>query len=541
MTKSSKKPVRKPHKRSAAKTLQEIELRVARLEDDLFKTRKAAVQTEARLQEEILGLQMEVKKRDQQIEDLTKTNTYLKNKLFGSQTEKHDVKQKVEETEDSGKPTRKRGQQPGSKGHGRSVKLVANKTEEVVPIQETCCSKCSKAFLIIEATKDSKLIEFHQILEETTYKRQVAVSQCKCFGKVISVADLPRKLFPRTEIGNSLWTHFLLSKFLFGVPSNRIQKALSLKGVELPLGTLNDGFKRIDSLLNGLYEQIKDHAKGADLWNADETSWRVMDADQRRYWLWLIASPDAVAYLLDQSRSAKVPNEFFESASGVLISDRYSAYKNLREQIRKAWCWVHVRRDFLELLKGVKKHKAWAKKWLVRIGKLFAANHKRFKLFESGSTKKEEWKASNERIHGLLRQFQREFKKEISANNLAASQLKILRSLNRHWQGLTLFAEDPRIPMDNNRAERLLRGSVILRKNCYGSGSEWSGHFAAKVMTIFHTWLINGLNPEALLEAFLGDNSINSCAPNLNQYLPWKMPAARKREFALPANFKRPA
>ena len=46
-----------------------------------------------------------------------------------------------------------------------------------------------------------------------------------------------------------------------------------------------------------------------------------------------------------------------------------------------------------------------------------------------------------------------------------------------HWQGLTLFVEDPDLPMDNNQAERALRGPVVGRKNYYGSGAQWSGEW----------------------------------------------------------------
>ena len=42
---------------------------------------------------------------------------------------------------------------------------------------------------------------------------------------------------------------------------------------------------------------------------------------------------------------------------------------------------------------------------------------------------------------------------------------KVLTSLQEHWSGLTLFVDDPRIPMDNNRSERLLRGPALGRKN----------------------------------------------------------------------------
>jgi len=56
----------------------------------------------------------------------------------------------------------------------------------------------------------------------------------------------------------------------------------------------------------------------------------------------LIASDDAVAYILDPSRSKKVPTEFFAGSAGVLMTDRLASYKALQDAIRKAWCWVHV-------------------------------------------------------------------------------------------------------------------------------------------------------------------------------------------------------
>src|SRR5581483_7214198 len=86
---------------------------------------------------------------------------------------------------------------------------------------------------------------------------------------------------------------------------------------------------------------------------------------------------------------------------------------------------------------------------------------------------------------------------------LKDAQKKALKSLRKHWDGLTIFADDPLVPMDNNAAERALRNPVVGRKNYYGSGSERSGHFSAKMFSIFQTWLINGLDPIRLLQDFL--------------------------------------
>ena len=46
------------------------------------------------------------------------------------------------------------------------------------------------------------------------------------------------------------------------------------------------------------------------------------------WWLWVVSGPDTVVYLLDASRSHAVPEDHFRAESrGVLVVDRYSAYK----------------------------------------------------------------------------------------------------------------------------------------------------------------------------------------------------------------------
>ena len=59
-----------------------------------------------------------------------------------------------------------------------------------------------------------------------------------------------------------------------------------------------------------------------------------------------------------------------------------------------------------------------------------------------------------------------------SQRGLPKSSLrKAIDYLLRHWKGLTVFWEDPLIPLDNNRTVRALRLVVLGRKNHYGSRS----------------------------------------------------------------------
>jgi hypothetical protein len=67
------------------------------------------------------------------------------------------------------------------------------------------------------------------------------------------------------------------------------------------------------------------------------------------------------------------------------------------------------------------------------------------------------------------------------------------------WIGLTRFVDDPRIPLDNNAAERALRGPVVGRKNHYGSRSLRGTQVAAVFYTLCETARLAGVDPQAYL------------------------------------------
>jgi transposase len=67
------------------------------------------------------------------------------------------------------------------------------------------------------------------------------------------------------------------------------------------------------------------------------------------------------------------------------------------------------------------------------------------------------------------------------------------------WQGLTRFLDDPRIPIDNNAAERALRGVVVGRKNHYGSKSRRGTEVAALFYTLYETAKLSQVDPRAYI------------------------------------------
>jgi transposase len=67
------------------------------------------------------------------------------------------------------------------------------------------------------------------------------------------------------------------------------------------------------------------------------------------------------------------------------------------------------------------------------------------------------------------------------------------------WTGLTRFLDDPRIALDNNATERALRGTVIGRKNHYGSRSKRGTEVAALFYSFIESAKLCGVEPKAYL------------------------------------------
>lgn len=76
---------------------------------------------------------------------------------------------------------------------------------------------------------------------------------------------------------------------------------------------------------------------------------------------------------------------------------------------------------------------------------------------------------------------------------------KAVRYMLERWDGLTRFVDDPRVPLDNNAAERVLRGPVVGRKNHYGSRSLRGTQVAALFYTLCETAKLVGVDPRAYL------------------------------------------
>ena len=468
----------------------------------------------------------------------------LKAERFGKSSEKQSARDRSNQLEDPAQPAtpkKKRGQQPNRPAPKRRDYSHLPAREERIDLLEDdkVCGCCGKPLADLGDSEDGEQIEIETVVYRRVVKRKRYRRTCEC-------ADQPRivtppvspKLLPKSRYGTSLWIHLLVEKFHLQRPTQRTIQQLQLLGLDLAPGTIADGLKRIEPLFTPIYEAIRQHHLKSRFFHADETRWQVFVEKAgkigTRWWLWLFAGKDSVVYVLDPSRSHDVPQSHFpDDVQGVLMVDRYSAYKAMAQvktgQLLLAFCWAHVRRDFVRVGKGYPELVAWALIWLRRIRELYRRNRER--LRHAPGTP--EFAAAEATLREHVAMMAGERDRELAEDTLRDPCRKALVSLAEHWSGLTLFLDDPRIPLDNNYGERLIRNPAMGRKNYFGSGSEWSGRLAMMLFSLFATLALWKINPQTWLSWYFEACAANGgTAPeHAEDFLPWNVSESRLAEL----------
>jgi len=494
----------------------------------------------------------------QRIEALKADNAWLKQQLFGQKSEQTSMAcqdNALAGDADTAAPEegkKKRGQQPGARGHGRRSRthprLGTEDIEHELPVDQQACPQCKLPFVSFPGTEDSEELHWEVHIIRRSHKRKRYKPACAC-GVVpgIVTAPPPPKLIPKGKFSSEFWARMLLEKFLLQRPIQRVLLALTMEGLELSPGTIAGGFQRLDVLLEPIYTGIVARSHQAQLRKMDETRWFVFVPQEGkegyRWWMWIDVTAETVVYILDPWRSAAVLRKYLGPWEGFLLVDCYSAYKahqawaaRLGIKILIAFCWAHRRRDFVEIGDGYPRLHVWAEGWVARINELFHINNQRV----DAAARSPSFLKHDQKLRQALVAMENIRDRELSDPQLHPVQKQVLACLHRHWEGLIRFVDHPEIPMDNNESERLQRPEALGRKNYYGSGSLWSGQFSAHAFTIIQTLRHNGIDPQRWFFAYF-----KACAENggkvpksIDPWLPWNLSQEQKEAWRLPWKIK---
>ena len=395
-------------------------------------------------------------------------------------------------------------------GHGPKEQplLPISTVTHTLPEEERVCPVCQgKLEPLGDQTEGSEEITVIEAsYQVVTHRRQKY--RCRCNGAVVT-APGPLKLTPGGRYSPEFAVHVAEAKFLDHLPLERQVRAMARKGLDTDSQTLWDQQLALANHLKPTYEALCRKVLDSEVVFTDETFWRMMDSDgSHRWWTWCVASEDAVAYWIRDHRSKDAAAEVLGNFQGLLMSDGYAVYEALARaspSITPVHCWAHVRRKFIEAESSFPEE---CRRAIDLIGELYAVERGVPRLPRDAP---EEARAEALTLRGRLRQERsrpivaklRDWAYATKPVTLPQSSLgKAIDYMLSLWPGLTRFLADPRIPLDNNRAERALRGVVVGRKNHYGSHSRRGAEVAAILYTLFESAKLTGVDPHAyVLEA----------------------------------------
>ncbi|MDP9120691.1 MAG: IS66 family transposase [Acidobacteriota bacterium] len=425
-----------------------------------------------------------------ELEQLQELLARREQELFGNSSEKRPRPRSEEPPVES----------PPQRGHGPrpqpSLPLFTQLHE--LPEEKRECPGCGGCLTEMNG-------QFEESEEITVVERsfRVVVHQrqkyrCRCNASVVT-APGPSKLVPGGRYSPEFAAEVAISKYLDHCPLERQVRIMDREGLQVDSQTLWDQIDVLARHLEPTYQAIAAQVLTAPVVYADETYWRMMDGRSSRWWVWCVASDEAVSYRLCGTRSAKAANLVLSGYQGIVMADGYGAYSSLARPgpgFTLVHCWAHIRRKFVEIESN---YPAACAEVLDLIGKLYAVEREAARADNSETAQ----------ALALRARLREEQSRELidAIRKWAESQLalpqsglgKALAYMRGLWPGLTRFLADPRIPLDNNCAERALRGVVVGRKNHYGSRSRRGTEVAALFYSLCESAKIAGVEPRAYL------------------------------------------
>jgi transposase len=391
------------------------------------------------------------------------------------------------------------------RGHGPKSQpdLPIEEVTHTFAEQDRTCSICGEVMVKMgDQAEESEEITVVGV-EYKILKHRRQVYRCRCSGHAVT-APGPARLIPGGRYSIDFAVHVAEGKYLDHLPLERQARAMGRKDLDIDSQTLWDQIDALARRLEPTYDALCARVLDNDVVYADETFWRNHEnKNTSKWWTWCVVSDDMAAYRIEKSRSQKAAERVLGDFEGIVMTDGYGVYKALerdKPRLRLAHCWAHVRRKYLEAEDAYPELSDHAVKQIKKLFKIEretpragpnASAHEKRRLLDLRQKRRQE--LSKPIIDKLLL-----WAGENRGRVLPGSKMgKAINYMLNLWKGLTRFLKDPRIPLDNNAAERALRGVVVGRKNHYGSKSKRGTEVAALFYTLFETAKLSEVDPLA--------------------------------------------
>ena len=421
---------------------------------------------------------------EKEILKLREENHLLKEKIKSVQQELNQAHQKPfkrEQKKEEDKPDKKRGAPVGHRGKGRKK---PEKIDQYIDIWPTECDKCGcENITVYPQSFEEHIVQDIQVrVVNTSYRFHYGYC-LKC--KKTIYPKRKAAIIPKSRIGANARAVSGYLRYI-GIPYRKTKKIFeNIFGLEITHPSLLNFDTKMAKNGEPLYEKIKNRIRHSHWVCADETGWKV---NNENWQLWDFINKEAALYRIKKSRGADIVKDTLgEKYGGFLSSDFYSSYNSI-EALGKQKCIVH-------LLREVKEIEEKSKFAVKSRESLFCENLKT--VFKEALEAWNRFHAGKETEENLeeLKKFKNITAQKITDILLYPSENKdiqrIKKRIIKHNNELLTFLEHPEVEPTNNRAERGLRPSVIMRKIMFGNRSEVGAKNHAIIMSIVQTGILN--------------------------------------------------
>lgn len=441
-----------------------------------------------------------IEKQSLEISQLKHENAQLKKLIFGAKSEKFkptpvDVNQlnmfaDVEQEED---------QSPAPKTEVKGY----TKTKKAHPGRQPLPDHLPVEEVIIEPDEDTTGLtkigeEITEVLDYTPAsiikRRYIRPKYAKANDEGVIIAGMPPRPLPKSIAEAGLLANIAVSKFVEHTPFYRqIQKFTRDYQLPIPSSTLNDWFAATCTLLDPLYNQLKQKVLATDYLQADESPIKVLDNDKKgkthQGYMWVYHNPlvKTVLFNYRKGRGKHGPKEILATFEGVLQCDGYTVYDKIGQAkgITLAGCLVHVRRKYIE----AKQSDPTLANYALEI---FTKIYKHEKLAKQ-SDDRQAYRIQH--IMPLIEDI-RNWIDEQSITVLPKSPIgKAMSYTIKQWDKIMNIFTDGRIELDNNLIENKIRPLALGRKNYLFAGSHNGAQRIAMMYSFFATCKANEVNP----------------------------------------------
>ena len=371
---------------------------------------------------------------------------------------------------------------PKGPGHGRKRLPKSLQRRRVVfdlPKDEKQCRHCKRALNLIGEEVSERLeyvpASLH-VIEEVSLK--YACDK----GCMIITAQKPMAPIEKGLPGPGLLAQVAVNKYSDHLPLHRQEGIFQRHGVRLSRKTMCDWMRRCADLVSPLYDRMKDQVLSSKVMQTDDTPVNVLDPKRchtRTGRIWTYVGDHDHPYTVydyTPTRSRDGPDKFMRDFNGYLQADAYRGYDQLyqdgKRKIVEVACWAHVRRKYYEAQSSDPMR---CTVMLAYIRLLYDVEREARKMKLRDEARKA-WRQA--KSVSILDDIKAYLEKEQSAVLPKSPEGMAMAYTLSNWEALIRYCDDGDLLIDNNGAERSLRGIAVGRRNWTFLGSDNGGRTA---------------------------------------------------------------